>query len=414
VVDAWVTAIAPFEGTPAWKAGLKPGDRIIKIDGVSTKGITLEEAVSKMRGTPGTTVTITIAREGVNEPIDLTIERAMIKVEPIPYFGLIEKDIGYVRISSFSPGVGKNLTKVLEELDRMGAKKLILDLRGNPGGYLNEAVNVADNFIDKGRLIVSELGQTSGANRKFYAEENMTVGELPLIVLVNRGSASASEIVAGAVQDWDRGLVVGDTTFGKGLVQTLIPLDEGTALKLTIARYYTPSGRCIDKTDTVRYMLKNPTLAQEYQTLGKFERKINSTGSIVPDIVLEYRETPKLLREIARKGLFMQYASKYVNEHEAIKEDFKMKETDLNEFKAFVEENGIEAEEKEFNESKNLITEVLEMSIVENVWGIKGRYKVLIDYDPWIKEAKNMLETASSTDQLFATATLNGTENKMK
>jgi len=412
MVDGWVTVISPFEGTPAWSAGLKPGDKVINIEGVSTKGISLDEAVSKMRGDPGTKVTITIAREGVEEPIDLTIERAKIKVESIPHFGLIDKDIGYIRISSFSPGVGKSLTEVLKELDEMGAKKLILDLRGNPGGYLNEAVNVADNFIDKGHLIVSELGQTSSANRKFYARRAMTVGEFPLIVLVNRGSASASEIVAGAVQDWDRGLVVGDTTFGKGLVQTLIPLDEGSALKLTIARYYTPSGRCIDKTDTLRFMLKNPTLTQEYQTSGKFKRPIRSAGAIVPDIVLEYQKTPQLLREIARKGLFMQYASKYVSEHKDIREDFKIEELDLKEFRAFIEDKGIEIEEEELNEAKSMLTEVLELSIAENVWGIKGRYKILLDYDPWVKEAKNILETASSVDQLFVT--LSGNEKEMK
>jgi len=403
MVEGWITVISPFEDTPAWKAGLKPGDRVIKIDGVSTKGISVEEASTKMRGKPGTKVTITIVREGVAEPIDYTLERAKIKLNPIPYYGILDKNIGYIKLSNFSEDASTKLSKTLKDLTKRGARKFILDLRNNAGGLLSEAVKVADNFLDKNQLIVSTRGRLPYANKEFHAVSKPKYGKYPLIVLVNKYSASASEIVAGAIQDWDRGLILGDTTFGKGLVQTLVPFKDSTALKLTTARYYTPSGRCIDKTDTIRFVLRNPTLGQEYHTLGEFKREIRGTGSIIPDMILLSPEkvTP-LVMKISREGLFMEYASKYVGEHKNIEKEFEIQATDLDDFKVFLESKEFEFDEDKFDEAKEIISRMISESVAENLWGIWGRTELSLKYDPWIKEAIQILEAASSISDLFA------------
>jgi carboxyl-terminal processing protease len=277
-----------FEGNPAYRAGIQAGDKIVKIDGESTRETNLHQAVMKMRGKPGTQVILTIKKEGIEEPIDFDLTREMIKVKSVIYSGLIEEsDIAYLRIAQFSDGTGREVGSALDSLMALGANKFIIDLRGNPGGLLKEAIRVVDNFFPKGRIIVSTRGKRPAANRDFYAVTESKTGDAPVIVLVNRHSASASEIVAGAIQDWDAGLVLGDTTHGKGSVQTMFPLQEG-GIKLTTATYHTPSGRCINRSDdTLRYLLRNPTLGKEYTTLGHLERTFVSEGHIIPDVVLE-------------------------------------------------------------------------------------------------------------------------------
>jgi carboxyl-terminal processing protease len=403
MVEGWVTVISPFEGTPAWKAGLKPGDRVTKIDGASTKGITVDEASNKMRGTPGTEVTITIVREGVTEPIEYMLERADIKIDPIPYHGILDKNIGYIKLSNFSEDATIELSKALKDLKKRGAHKFILDLRNNAGGLLSEAVKVADNFLDKNQLIVSTKGRLPYANKEFLAASKSKYGKYPLIVLVNRGSASASEIVAGAIQDWDKGLILGDTTFGKGLVQTLIPFRDSTALKLTTARYYTPSGRCIDKTDTTQFLLRNPTLGGEYYTLGDLKREMRGAGSIIPDMILPSPEKiAPLVVKITAKGLFMEYASKYVGEHQDNEKDFEIQAKDLDDFKAFLESKEFEFEEDGFDEAKGAISRMIKESVAENLWGMRERNELSLKYDPWVNEAMQILGTASSLSDLFA------------
>lgn len=400
-----LTVILPFEDTPAYRAGLQPADKIIKIGGIPTKDMELDEAVQKMRGTPGTQVTLTIEREGIDEPMDYTLTRAIIELKDVTYSGLIGSDIGYIRLVKFSEDASEEMRQALDSLIKQGASKFILDLRQNSGGLLLQAVGVSDNFFPPRKMIVSTKGRTSRANRDYYSTRPAKTEELPLIILVDGASASASEIVAGAVQDWDVGLIIGDTTFGKGSVQTVMPLEAGEAVKLTTARYYTPSGRCIDKPDTVKYLIRNPSLGQTFTTLGPLKRSFVSNGAIVPDIILEPREKlPSLFIEIYKNGLFMQYGSKYVREHPGLSKGFKVGTSMLEDFKSYIRTKGMEFTDSEFDSTKPFIQEHLELQIAEDKWGTKGKYEVLLSRDPWIKEATALLSRAISVQELFTVA----------
>ncbi len=240
IKDGVLTIVAPIEGTPAYKAGLKPNDMIIKINGKSTLGMSLQEAVKLLRGKPGTKVTITILRGKDSKPFDVTITRAIIHVKSVKYKKI--GDVGYLRISQFQQGTTEEVKKALKKLK--GIKGLVLDLRNDPGGLLQEAIGVSDLFVKKG-LIVSIRGRRKYDVQKFYATNGGTEPGYPLVVLINSGTASAAEIVAGCLQDDKRALIMGVRSFGKGSVQTIIPLPDGSALRLTTARYYTPSGRSI-------------------------------------------------------------------------------------------------------------------------------------------------------------------------
>jgi carboxyl-terminal processing protease len=244
VKDRMLTVVSPIEGTPADRAGLHPGDRIMKIDGQVTKDMTLMEAVRKLRGPKGSSVIINILREKQPEPFDVTLVREVIEVHSIR-----AKDLGdglyYVRIVSFQERTGKDLEVALEQARKAGATGLVLDLRNDPGGLLNQAVAVSDKFLDKGQLIVYTKGRQKNQDLRFTAEHASQFAKVPMVVLVNGGSASASEIVAGALQDWKRAVLLGTKTFGKGSVQTVIPLPDGSGLRLTTAKYFTPKGRSI-------------------------------------------------------------------------------------------------------------------------------------------------------------------------
>jgi carboxyl-terminal processing protease len=243
IKDEVLTIISPIEDTPAYKAGLKAGDKIVKIEDVSTQGITLLEAVNKLRGKPGSEVKITILR-GENVLKDYTIIREIIKVDTVKDIKVLSSQIGYCRITDFREETARELELCLKGLEQKNIKGLILDLRGNPGGLLDVAVGVADKFIEKGKMIV--YTQSRKRRRDFKAKERKH-GDYPMVVLMNEGSASGSEIVAGALRDWKRAILVGTKSFGKGSVQTMISLKNKSALRLTTARYYTPKGECIDK-----------------------------------------------------------------------------------------------------------------------------------------------------------------------
>jgi carboxyl-terminal processing protease len=246
IKDKILTIIAPIEDTPAHEAGVQAGDRIIKIEGESTKDISLHEAVSKLRGPKGTDVTITIVREGLEKSLDITITRDIIKLKSVKT-RVLDDNIGYVKLTQFQEKSAKDLRKALKELSEKDINALILDLRNNPGGLLKGAVDVTSQFLPPGKLVVYIKGK-NGDKTDFDTVNGNKYYEYPMVVLVNGGSASASEIVAGALQDWGKAVVLGSQTFGKGSVQTVIPLSDGSALRLTTARYYTPKGRSIQTT----------------------------------------------------------------------------------------------------------------------------------------------------------------------
>jgi carboxyl-terminal processing protease len=243
--DDQLTVVAPIEGTPAWRAGVQPGDRIVRIEGLPTKDMSLPDAVKRMRGPRGTKVTVTIAREGVKEPIEISLVREVIQVQSVRSQEL-EPGLGYIRVRQFQERTAPDLVAWVEKLEKTGRLGgLILDLRNNPGGLLSAAVEVSEEFLGDGKLIVYTEGRVRNQNMRFTAHAKKAMTEVPLVVLVNQGSASASEIVAGAIQDHGRGVVIGQQTFGKGSVQTIIPLPDGSGLRLTTARYFTPKGRSI-------------------------------------------------------------------------------------------------------------------------------------------------------------------------
>lgn len=245
IKDGLLTIIAPIDDTPAFLAGLKADDRIVKIDGEVTKDITLIEAVKKLRGDPGTQVALTVMREGAEKLLDFTIKRDIIKIKSIRRAKLFEDNIGYVRLSEFQEKSPEELEEALSKLEAQGMDSLILDLRNNPGGLLDSAVKVAEKFIPTGQVIVSTRGRDGKQDMVFRSGGRNSHREYPLVVMISKGSASGSEIVAGAIQDYKRGILMGTTSFGKGSVQTVIPLVDGSALRLTTSKYFTPNGRCI-------------------------------------------------------------------------------------------------------------------------------------------------------------------------
>ena len=246
IKDGLVTVVSPLEDTPAWKAGIKAGDKIVKIDDEITKDYTLTDAVKLLRGEPDTKVKVTVWRPDEKKMLDFEIVRAMIKIDDIKNVRIIDSGVGYIRIVEFSEETSGDLLQALGNLKEQGMEALILDVRYNPGGLLESAVDVAELFLDKKQTVVSTKSRTDSQNLVFRSNRASEYKDIPMVVLVNEGSASGSEIVAGALQDHKRAIIIGEKTFGKGLVQTVIPLPDGSAIKLTTSRYFTPSGKSID------------------------------------------------------------------------------------------------------------------------------------------------------------------------
>ena len=325
--DNILTVISPLSGTPAFRLGIRAGDRIRKIDGKDTKGLSLDEAVNKLRGKIGTDVTVSIEREGVPDLMDFTITRAEIIVHAVPYYGMVTKDIGYIKLATFSDKTTSDVENALKVLQKRGMKKIILDMRYNPGGLLNQAIEISELFLKQGNLIVSTRGRTQ--KTESHARKNGIVKpEVPMVVLLNQGSASAAEIVSGALQDWDRALIIGKTSFGKGSVQTIFPLDnQGNALKLTTAFYYLPFGRCINKPENGIKGLK--LLEEEYadEADGKADstkkdtakvdtfythngRMMFGSGGISPDVEVELSPMPWVVQVQERMAMYFKFAVK--------------------------------------------------------------------------------------------------------
>ena len=347
----------PFLGTPSARAGIREGDKIIEVNGVSTKALGLDETSQHIRGPAGTEVTLTIERDGVPQPLEFKVVREQIKVEDVQYAGFADKNIGYIRLTRFSKNAGSEVASAIRNLNTDNLEGLILDLRSNPGGMLEAAVDVSDLFLDKNLMIVSTRGRTSNSNQEFISFQNPIFGKKPLIVLTNGFSASASEIVAGAIQDHDRGLVLGDTTFGKGLVQTVVPLSKDEALKITTAKYYTPSGRCIQKSNYSTWADSTLTESStEFKTTGG--RSVYGGGGIAPDVRIEPRETNDLVWDLRRKSLFFNFAVHYANTHTVIDSTLNVDKNILDDFKKYLQEENYQYElpiEKDLSELKQEI-----------------------------------------------------------
>jgi carboxyl-terminal processing protease len=321
--DKVLTVISPMDDTPAQRMGIHPGDRVIEIEGQSTIGFTTDQAADLLRGEPGTKVSITIERIGVTDPLKFTLERAIITVKDVTFAGMLDGGVGYVKLARFSRNAGEEVRKVVSELQAKGMTGLVLDLRRNPGGLLPSAVEVSQNFVPKGVELVSTQGREAESKRSYSSQLDPIAPDVPLIVLVDEGSASASEIVAGALQDLDRAVVVGKTTFGKGLVQTLVDFKEGKALKITTARYYTPSGRLIQKLDyftddkePVVHVAGQDTVTPKTQYFTKAGRIVYGGGGITPDLEVFPPQFDRYETELFREGLPYEFATQYLAQHQ--------------------------------------------------------------------------------------------------
>jgi carboxyl-terminal processing protease len=305
----------PFQGTPSAKAGIREGDQILKVNDLNTKDLQFEKTVQNIRGPAGSEVKLTIQREGETKLLEFTLIRKSITVEDVQYSGFIKEDTGYILLTRFSRNAGPEVERAIRQLEAQKPfQSLILDLRSNPGGMLEAAVDVAELFLHKNLTIVSTKGRSKETVQEFKSSKEPIFGDGRLIVLVNQFSASASEIVAGAIQDHDRGIIIGDTTFGKGLVQTVVPLSQTSALKITTAKYYTPSGRCIQKKS---YSEWEDSTAIDPKAHFKTDRgrKVSQGGGIIPDAVVLLPEASDYYWDLRRKSLFFNFAVSYANTH---------------------------------------------------------------------------------------------------
>lgn len=338
--DGVMRIINVMEGYSAQRQGILPGDILLEVDGVAVSNKKADEVRNLTRGDPGTEVRVKISREGVDQPMEFVLLRQEIQLHNVTYADYVAHGIGYIRLEHFSRKAGEEVRQALKELKVKGdLEGLVLDVRGNPGGLLESAVEVVGKFVPKGSLVVSTRGRTAESEKKYYSSEEPVTPDVPMIVLTDRGSASASEIVAGALQDLDRAVVMGTRTYGKGLVQTILPLSYGAQLKVTTARYYTPSGRCIQEIDYQHhdksgvFSVMPDSLRKRFATAHG--RTVFERGGIAPDsIVTEVDEGP-MIAELFRKALFFKFTNHYFSTHKT--GEYKgVDEALLQEFRAFL------------------------------------------------------------------------------
>ncbi|MGH9338780.1 MAG: S41 family peptidase [Acidobacteriota bacterium] len=407
----------PAPGTPAYKVGLKVGDVISKIKGEPIEDWDLnEEVIPNLKGPKGTTVDITIERPGVPEPIELTVERDEIPIYTIKYSFMIRPGIGYIAIDRFSETTGGELDEALRNLNESGLGGLILDLRNNPGGALSQAIAVSDRFLEKDQIIVSTRSR-SGKDQEYKAPKGRQ-HTYPMVVLINESSASASEIVAGALQDHDRALIVGETSFGKALVQTIYPLHGNRGLALTTGKYYTPSDRLIQRDYAgsfydYLYTRRSTSDAGSGEHHTDSGRAVYSGGGISPDVRVQLEPNSKLGRMIDRENLFWNFVSKLstggiksdvnydysgqelsVEQRKQLTTEIEISENTLNLFKDYLRENKIAFSDEDFEESEELVENRLKQQLFLKLFGDKEGYKVALEIDRQVQEALGVLPRA--------------------
>lgn len=443
--DSLVVVAEPYEGFPAMKAGLIAGDIILEVNGKSTEGKTTSDISEVLKGQPQTEVKVKIQRYGEEKPMDVTIVREEIQIKSVPYSGMLNEEVGYVNLSSFTDNCSEDVRTAIEELKEQGMQKLVLDLRGNPGGLLKEAVSLSNLFVPKGEMIVSTKGKVKDWNKDYKATQAPLDKEMPLAVLVNSGSASASEIVSGVIQDLDRGVIIGQRTFGKGLVQTTRPLSYNSKLKVTTAKYYIPSGRCIQALDYTNRredgsVGKVPdSLITKFQT--KAGRPVFDGGGVLPDVELEPRQLSEVAFNLGMKMLYFDFATEYFHKHpEAVPvADFKITDDIYAEFTAWLEDKEFDyttdsekmleelkevAEEEKYfqrieteytalldqvkhnkvhdlEEFKAEVSEILRGELVSRYHYQSGRIEAMLEDDPEVKKALDILADASEYNRIL-------------
>lgn len=338
----YVVISDPYEGFPAQLNDIRAGDMILEVNGQSAKGRSTSDVTDILRGQPGTTVKIKLQREGIDKPIEKTIERKEIQIKNVSYSGMVDDSTGYIKLDNFFQNASKEVKDAFLEMKTEGMTNCIIDLRGNGGGLLTEAVNIVNIFIDKNILVVSTKGKLKDKNTEYKTINAVSDRTIPLVILVDRSSASASEIVTGAIQDLDRGVIIGERTYGKGLVQNIISLSYNTKMKVTVAKYYIPSGRCIQAID---YSHRNDdgsvgkipdSLKTAFKT--KKGRIVYDGGGIEPDIYLEPYTYSNIATSLAAKLLIFDFATKFRSLHDSIPniKDFKVTDDVYNDFLAFI------------------------------------------------------------------------------
>ncbi len=333
--------ISPMDGTPAFLQGIHAGDRIVKIDSVWTKKLNLNEAARMVRGEQGSTINLLIKREGETDYINFELIRELIKVPDVSYSGLLRERTGYVKLSNFSKYSAEELEKAIRKMNNVGLEGLIIDVRGNPGGLLSAALMSADLFIEQGATLLETRGRVNQSNKKYLSRRRPIVKtDLPVAILIDGGSASASEILAGILQDYDRAVVIGEPSFGKGLVQTVTRLSPDTRLKLTSAKYYLPSGRLIQKREIAQDVLYEDLLiSQDTSFLSDNNRKFEGGGGVEPDIYTEDFPLSNLENSLWRKRLFFKYALKYGEEHPGLSMPIHFDDSEVDSFYTWMDQH---------------------------------------------------------------------------
>jgi carboxyl-terminal processing protease len=412
-----LVVISPIEGSPSY-GRLRAGDHIAAIDGVSTEGITADQVMQKLRGPRGTQVQVSVVRPGAEERLEITLTRDRIPVHSVPYACLLRDRTGYIRITRFAEQTGEELGQALSRLESQGMERLILDLRGNGGGFLSQAVEVADFFLDQGQLIVYTEGREAGS-RIDYHDQNPLEGEpLSLVVMIDHGSASASEIVAGAIQDLDLGLIAGQTSFGKGLVQEQFPLSSnGGLLLLTVARYFTPLGRLIQRpyTDDLAAYVEAGLDTVDANAVDSLRadapvfhtaqgRAVYGGGGITPDVVLKPASLSGFAEEVLANGAVFDFGSRWVGRHRdwpARFEDFlanyRVSDQALDAFIAFLrQEKKLQVEDSTFAAHRPFVEGELKAEFARGLWGDEQRYRVLLEGDEEVAQALGLFAQADA------------------
>ena len=401
----------PFANSPAAKSGIRPGDVILKVDSKVCTGLTTTEVADMLKGDKGTTVHISLGREGWDKPLEVTVIRDEIPRPGVEYYTMVRPGIGYVRVSTFNETTDSDLSAALKALGYPKLDGLIIDLRNNGGGLLNQAVGMCDMFLDKNQIVVSHRGRSSPEHPYYAVRGNQGV-EVPLVVLVNGQSASASEIVTGAIQDHDRGLVVGEVTFGKGLVQTQYPLSEDTMMLLTTARYYTPSGRLIQrdyKNQTLYDYHYNPQRPKAPEVkLTDTGRQVYGQGGITPDVVVPWPKENSFEELLERRGVlypssqtvgdFVQF---YLGSRPTITKDFEVDDSVIAQFRKYLTQQHIQFTDAQIQDNSAWLKWEIKREVFTSAFGVNGGYKVELENDPQLDKA---IESIPQAKALYASA----------